>query len=206
MLGELPSCWRGAESVPGVLRPGIRQAGDRKPGGGAGADGEGDGPGCAGTQATQARAVPGLPGPLRESGGAGRLRPRGRLPLGLCRGPTVWGGVGLRASRDSLVTCGKGGCLLVRHLRKGGLPHTQVVRVKLIGNRVREPPPPRVFPEVGGSEGREGGRQGWGEGAGPTCPPIPPPSSQPLDPCLLRGGPDRRADPGPENAWALLKE
>lgn len=23
MRGELPSCWRGAESVPGVLRPGI---------------------------------------------------------------------------------------------------------------------------------------------------------------------------------------
>ena len=49
---------------------------------------------------------------------------------------------------------------------------------------------------------REGRGPGLGEGA---CPPRPSPSSLPPDPCLLPGGPDRLADPGPENSRALLK-
>lgn len=66
-----------------------------------------------------------------------------------------------------------------------------------------EPPaslPPRL-PRGWGTEGRKGTRS-WERGADP--PPLP--SSLTPDPCLLPDGPDRLADPGPENARALLKE
>lgn len=170
MLGELPSCWRGAESVPGVLRPGIR--GGRGTGSGEGAAGAGgDEPGCAGTRAARGAgraAHPGgrghrrgLPGPSEEPRGARRLRPGGKAALrALLRTCCVTWGKPLGLS----VTCGKGAS----------------AHAGCEGQTKREEcaEPLGVFPEVGVSEGRKGG-QDWGEGASPTCPPPAPQLSAP---------------------------
>lgn len=132
MLGELPSCWRGAESVPGVLRPGI-----------IGGRGQEAGRGRCPSEDSSELAGPELGTWLAEGHAqacpAGARSPEGpealswgpRLPLGLCFGWAVWRGANVGVPLDSVsspVICGKRGF------------HMQVVRVKLNGKSVREPP------------------------------------------------------------------